>query len=251
MSNFTDDPTYLSNYLDQSYKDRSAVVSTLSEPESHRFHRAIYRVWICSALANDNHQDSKPIGLDSSFLTNMSEEELVQMHEAMKFLDVVYSIMMGSFQQGKYFSNLESPPVLSSHSGPFMRQERPFELRVDQLLAALDGKVNTSAVFGLALSRSATAIVNTYRGLVRDKQVSDLFKTKYDHRTILTDANVEDIQTCKSSAYYLFCCDNTLPVGGKCLAQARDLFGENSEFKFYPSFSCADLLLQTGICYNE
>ncbi|KAL5535178.1 hypothetical protein ACEPAF_3272 [Sanghuangporus sanghuang] len=182
----------LESYFCILHKDRTAAVSTLSEEESYRFHRAIYRIWICSVLANDRHNNSRPLDLDVSFLKNMSEEELVQMHEAMQFLDVVYNMLMATFQ------------------GPFDRSGRPFELRVDELLAAFDGNFNAQT-FGIALHRSATAIVNSYTILARDRQASELLKKKYNSQAILVNARVEEVQACQ-----------------KCLAQAQDLFGENN-----------------------
>lgn len=70
-----------------SFKDRAAPISTLSELESYRFHRAIYRAWIISVLANDTHPESLPYGLDTRFLKDLSDEELLELHQVMLFLD--------------------------------------------------------------------------------------------------------------------------------------------------------------------
>ena len=79
-----------------SYKDRNATVSTLSETEKFRFHRAIYRIWVLSVLANDKHEQSKWEGSKLTFLESMSERESVEMFEGMTFLHNVYVSKMRS-----------------------------------------------------------------------------------------------------------------------------------------------------------
>lgn len=74
------------------FKDRTAPISTLSEPEKLRFHRAIYRAWIISVLSIDNENPNP--GQDEiqpAFLSDLTDEELVELFEVVNFLDTIGS----------------------------------------------------------------------------------------------------------------------------------------------------------------
>ncbi|EJD04342.1 uncharacterized protein FOMMEDRAFT_155474 [Fomitiporia mediterranea MF3/22] len=89
------------------YKDRTALTSTLSEVESLRFHRAIYRTWIMAVLLEgDRYQYSDIVDKGIGFLTDLCERELAELREVEFFLGAIFS---SSELRGSLFDGYRLP----------------------------------------------------------------------------------------------------------------------------------------------
>ncbi|KAI5124418.1 hypothetical protein M0805_008302 [Coniferiporia weirii] len=162
----------LEAHFSNRFKDRTAPLSTLSELEKLRFHRAIYRSWIISVLSSDNDEQDE---VQLHFLENLIDEELVEVFETMHFLDAIgRAVRTGS---------------ITFHG------TRALNVEFDELLCSFDsqGHYRESASTGLG----NPAIQVAYDALCEDRNIRQLFEDRFGSRAILARARVEEIQHCQ------------------------------------------------------
>ncbi|EJD04341.1 uncharacterized protein FOMMEDRAFT_155473 [Fomitiporia mediterranea MF3/22] len=175
-------------------KDRTAPTSTLSEVESLRFHRAIYRTWIITVLLGDDmHQLSDIVIKGIKVFTDLCERELAELHEVMLFLGAMFSKIPRSGT--KLFED-------------FRDANPPLNVVPDVALASMTGRFSpTRSLSRLPFFNG----VNRFKRTAIEQRIGKQIGKKYWRRSILTRYRVETIQRCQ-----------------KCGRRNAGLFGENN-----------------------